>query len=283
MNLESILEFIAAISAFVGAVAGLLKVFIELKKLQKKKKVDKEESAQPTMVIIFLKTATPVFVIAFMIFLSAGLGVRAVFPPATVTPSPYPSLTPTSTFTPSPTITPTLTITPTPSQTPTNTPLPRPLVEIFPKAEYGKDFTYINFGGVLSPMYVTTNNCVHSGVYGIQLVYNMKGSGNGGWGVLWVDAPSGHFNAYGFPYLAFWIKGTSGGEKFQVGIKDTSGNEYKIESTTFIVVTKDWIMATVRLSEFKSVNISSIANVNFGFNKNHGMGSICIDDIDFVP
>jgi len=189
--------------------------------------------------------------------------------------TPLPSATdmPTATFAPTITVTPTL----------TNTPLPPPLVEIFPQVDGGEKFVYINGGGSLSDRFVPTQSCIHSGSYGLQLSYDMKGDGNGGWGVQWNNAPAKYFDASGFSAFTFWVKGTYGGEIFQVSLKDTGGNEVKIESDTLLIVTADWILVKVPLGKFKGVNTTSIENVNFGFNKNHGTGSICIDDISFMP
>ena len=173
----------------------------------------------------------------------------------------------------------TATITP----TLTNTPPPPPLVEIFPQVDSGEKFVYINNGGSLSDRFVPAESCGHSGSYGLQLSYDMKGNGNGGWGVQWENAPAKYIDASSFSTFAFWVKGTIGGEIFQVSLKDTGGNEVKVESDTLIIVTNEWVLVKVPLGKFKGVNTTSIENVNFGFNKNHGTGSICIDDISFLP
>ena len=200
-------------------------------------------------------------------------------PLPTLTNTVAPSATNTSTSTPS-----IKTNTPTPTNTPTsnNTPLPPPLVEIFPQVDGGEKFVYINNEGSLSDKFDLKGNCVRSGTYGLQLMYNMKGDGNGGWGVHWNNSLAKHFNAFNFSAFTFWVKGT-GGETFQIGIKDTSGNEVKVESDTLLIVSSDWLQVIVPLSNFQGVNTTSIECVSFGFNKNHGTGSICIDDILFTP
>lgn len=195
-------------------------------------------------------------------------------------PPPEPTTTPQPTSTPDSTLTPQPTSIPSPSLT--NTPLPPPLVEIFPQVDGGEKFVFINNGGSLSDKFVPTQSCLHSGSYGLQLMYNMKGTGNGGWGVQWSNSPAKHFNASSFSAFTFWVKGT-GGETFQIGVKDTSGNEVKVESDTLLIVSSDWLQVILPLSNLKGVNTTSIENVNFGFNKNHGTGSICIDDISFTP
>jgi hypothetical protein len=194
--------------------------------------------------------------------------------------------------TPSPTDAPPLpTDTPEPSKIPlatatdlpTSTPLPPPLIETFPQATDGEEFVFSDLGGSITNQFVTTQNCVHSGASGLRLNYDMKGSGFGGWGVNWINASAGHFNAADFANLSFWVRGMEGGETFQIGLKDTNEKEVKIESKTYVVVTTGWSQVTVPLSKFKGVNTAAVRNVNFGFNKNHGSGSICIDDIAFTP
>ncbi len=196
-----------------------------------------------------------------------------VVPLPTRTPTPTLAVAPTETFTPTPT--PTLTL------TPTRVP---PLTEIFPQVGQGDAFVFMNWGGELTYRYVESEECRHSGAYGLRLTYAMSGEGSGGWGVHWVNTPSGSFDASGFSALVFWVKGASGGETFQIGLKDTDGTEVKVESEPLVLVSaSEWRSVTVPLSEFEDegVNIASLENMNFGFNRNHGSGSICIDDIAF--
>ena len=115
----------------------------------------------------------------------------------------------------------------------------------------------------------------------------MEGAGNGGWGVQWSSSPVGHFDASAFNALTFWVKGASGGEIFQIGMKDTTGNngngtEAKLGSKDYLVVTQNWSQIILSFDEFKGVNIASLENINLGFNKDHGSGSICIDDMAFT-
>jgi hypothetical protein len=196
------------------------------------------------------------------------------------------------TSTPTSTSLPTATVTSTPTFAPTytQTPLPQPMVELFPQSVNGLKFVFINGTGSVVDKFVSApQNCVHTGPYGLLLTYNLTGDANGGWGVQWASSPAKHFDASGFRSFNFWIKGINGGETFQIGLKDENGKEVKVESENFVIVTSDWTLATVPLSLFtdvngvRMVNTSIIENVNFGFNKNHGPGSFCIDDISFAP
>ena len=208
-----------------------------------------------------------------VIILTTKNGKKSVSANLMCTVNALPTATPTATPEPTATLTPLPTITSTP---------PPPPVEIFPQIDGGEDFVYINSGGVLTNKFIPNQTCIHSGVYGLQLTYDMKGQGNGGWGILWDKSPSKYFDASGFNAFTFWIKGASGGETFQIGLKDTSGKEVKLESIKFVVVSSAWMEAIALFSNFEEVNIASLQNVNFGFNESHGSGSICVDDLAFV-
>lgn len=183
-----------------------------------------------------------------------------------------------------------------PTIAPTNTPLPLPLTEVFPQSAEGREMVFLNINGTPTPEpnsnqegpfrseFAIDENCIHTGIYGLRISYNMTGQNSGGWGVHWINEPlATHFDASEFESLTFWVKGLAGEENFQVSMKDTSGNEYWIESRLFVVVSKNWNMVSIPLEQFQKVNTSSIENLAFGFNHTHESGSICIDDMAFVP
>jgi hypothetical protein len=199
-------------------------------------------------------------------------------PVPSATPSPAPTTTSASTPTPSPS----------PSATPTTTPppAPPPLLEIFPQSKDAEAFYWEDKGGELTHHFVESDECRHSGVYGLQIEYKMSGEGNGGWGVHWANAPADGFDASGFSTLDFWVKGLSGKKTFQIGLKDSDQREIKIESEELVVVSADeWRLVAIPLSEFanRGVNTASLDNVHFSFRADHGEGTICIDDISFSP
>jgi Carboxypeptidase regulatory-like domain/Carbohydrate binding domain (family 11) len=202
-----------------------------------------------------------------------------------LTDTPSPTFTntpePTETHTPQPEDTPT----PQPTITVTLSPPPCPLLEIYPQASSCEAFfVFSNEGGTLEDDFLSTGSCVHSGSFGLGLSYSNSGPANSGWGVQWLDGPDGHLDASGYSHLRFWVKGESGNETFQVGIKDTSGNEIKIESRILTVTSTRWTQVSVDFSAYADENsLSSLENVNFGFNETHGSGSICIDDLEFIP
>jgi hypothetical protein len=201
----------------------------------------------------------------------------------TATPNQAPTDTPKETELPSATaaLVPTDTLAPT--ITPTKTTPPQPLPEIFPQIDGGQEFVFINNDGSLVNEFTMDQNCSHTGSYGLRLKYAMKGDGNGGWGVHWDNAPLKYFDATHFSTVIFWVKGTAGHETFQVGLRDIDGKESKVETKILLVLSAEWMELKIPLSKFTGVNTDLIKNINFGFNKNHGSGTICIDDITFVP
>jgi hypothetical protein len=151
------------------------------------------------------------------------------------------------------------------------------------QVEGARSFVFVNPPGAeLQDRF--TANCAHSNKYGLQLSYNITDEqGNAGWGVQWEESPTGSFDASQFTMLTFWVNGTEGGEIFQVGLKDKSGTELKVETKLLGVVERGrWTKFTIPFDPyFSQVKTNEIANLNFGFNINHGEGTICIDSVAF--
>ncbi|MEK7786488.1 MAG: carbohydrate binding domain-containing protein, partial [Chloroflexota bacterium] len=217
--------------------------------------------------------------------------------PATAPPETPPPPTLTSTPTPSATSIPTLTFTPMPTSTstptPTNTPLPPPLVGVFLLVGDGVDFLFPEGKpDLIKRQFVEIGECLLSPPNGVQLTYNFT-EGGGGWGIHWAAPPQKHLNLIGFTELTFWVKGTSGSETFQIGLKDTGQIEVQndekeilVNSERYVLVSSsEWRQVIVPLSHFADatgpVNFASIDNMSIGFSSAHGSGSICIDDIAF--
>ena len=170
------------------------------------------------------------------------------------------------------------------SPRPDNVPPPLPLEEVFRQVGEGEEFLYINKDRPesLKKQFVEDEECRHSGPYALKLIYGFTGGGNGGWGVSWRKTSAGSFDASGFNHLNLWVKGLTGKERFQVGLKDMRGNETKIESDSLVVNISNWARIAIPLNKFKDVDLKSIENINFGFNSNHDSGRVCIDDVAFV-
>lgn len=178
---------------------------------------------------------------------------------------------------------------PTPTSSPGSPPLDRaPLAALFPQGAEsgGRAFFFINNGGLLQDSYSVQATCHRlSRSVGLQLKWNMSAAGepSGGWGVQWDDSATGSFNASQFTSLTLSIRGTQGGETFQVGLRDRSGREEKVESKDRMVTTgQDWSQLEIRLADFSGVDSADVTNVNIGFNGDHGAGRICVDEIAFT-
>jgi Complex I intermediate-associated protein 30 (CIA30) len=160
-----------------------------------------------------------------------------------------------------------------------------PVCEIFSQAGDGEDWSWSIAPGSLTTQFVEDGDCHLSGRYGLRLVYSFTDAGNGGWGVHWANSPARHFDASGFTTLTFSVRGTAP-NRFQIGLKDTTGFEVNVESNEFgFASDTEWRTLTIPLTQFaqqgSGVNIASIENVHFSFHSGHGAGNICIDEIVF--
>lgn len=108
----------------------------------------------------------------------------------------------------------------------------------------------------------------------LRLKYEITPKGWAGWGISLEG-----LDISGFRNLTFQVSGAKGGEKFELGLKDKSGGEKKVQSSDLFDITDKWQKVTVPLSAFQGVNLKSVESISFGFNDTHGTGSINIDDI----
>jgi hypothetical protein len=166
------------------------------------------------------------------------------------------------------------------------------LSRIFPQATAGKEFLWAHpdnavkatfDGACAKPRLINAFGFLNTS-FGLKLEYglvvNMR---NGGWGVHWDNAKTKHFDASEFDHFTFWVRGASGDELFEIGLKDTNARETKIESKERIPVDKlrNGVEVNIPLAEFKDVDKKSLNNISFGFNSSYGSGSLCIDNIAF--
>jgi len=133
------------------------------------------------------------------------------------------------------------------------------------------------------------------------------GAGDKAWGMVY-DANGtacgaclnlNNSNVSGYQALEFWVKGTAGGEKFAVGLKDSHDIEPKlrIDGSTYITdgnITTSWKRVSIPISAFvssgtsinPSYDLSQAAGVSIEFNDSYGSpksGTVCVDDIGFSP
>ena len=195
---------------------------------------------------------------------AAAEAIPTVRASTTPTDTPIPSATPTS-------VPPTFTATPS-----------SPLAEVFPQVGDAQEYTFSD--DLFSHNFVTTGGCTHTGVYGLQFDYKMQQSEDfGGWGVQWTGTPRGYFDASVFTTLDFWVKGASGGETFQIVLADTDEVDEGITVQSLTTITTDWTEVKIPLNRFSQVNLAALKLVEFPFYSSDGVGSICVDDISFVP
>lgn len=95
-------------------------------------------------------------------------------------------------------------------------------------------------------------------------------------------------NISAYNTLNFWIKGERSGEKIFVGLKNTAGEESKVNAASFAEngINRNWQKISIPLAAFVNINDrSSIENLSFIFEENAGSknGSVYIDDISFDP
>ncbi|MCG8348997.1 MAG: hypothetical protein MI924_14595 [Chloroflexales bacterium] len=164
-----------------------------------------------------------------------------------------------------------------------------PLAEIFPQAKNGDMPSPFRdseeSAGSISTEYTEDEDCRNSGPYSLRITFDFRNGGFGGQVFRWESSPEGRFDASQFNEFTFFVKGTAL-YGFQVGIKDISGTEVKVGVSDFVVVNDaQWKQVVIPLDKFvtadQPVDMAKVRNVNFGFNKDHGSGEICIDDIAF--
>ena len=87
--------------------------------------------------------------------------------------------------------------------------------------------------------------------------YDIKPEGWGGWGA---SLKGGDYSGYKF--LAMDLKGDKGGESFEVGLRDTKGQEKKKSISAYVDITQKWQRIFIPLSEFAGVNLASLENMS---------------------
>lgn len=100
----------------------------------------------------------------------------------------------------------------------------------------------------------------------------------GGWGGCGLVLKG--LNAAGYRYLALDVRGETGGELFDIGLRDTDKKERKRSLSQFTDLTKEWRRVLIPLSEFAGVSLASLDNMSFGFPEKQS-GRIFVDNIAF--
>jgi Carbohydrate binding domain (family 11) len=177
--------------------------------------------------------------------------------------------------------------------------LTHPLAAVFPQAdrngdgiEEGSSFEFSDPKSTddFRSAFTVAPDCSREGrPIGLIIEYDMRPKGSyGGWGVRWTEGSSEPFDASTYSRLILWVKSTGDGANFEIGLKDDFGDERKSQTKTLTVVEQEWQALEVPLTDFSEeddtgayVDLTSVVDMNLGFNENHGQGSICIDQIEF--
>ena len=161
-----------------------------------------------------------------------------------------------------------------------------PLTDIFPQArDGGEAFRFFNEPGSFTANISSDEGCRYSGQRGLAIAFEFPAgsAGNGGWGVHWDFAPAGHFDASAFSAFTFLLEGDAPGD-FQIAMRDTAGKEVWVNTESYGSAAPDtWQAVEIPLARFadEGVDVASLQNVSFGFNRDHGEGAICVDEIAF--
>jgi len=139
---------------------------------------------------------------------------------------------------------------------------------------------------------------VHSGRQSFRLVNGLGAKPNETWGSFAMDlGPTidltvvpkkvESFDASGFKYLTFWVKGEKGGERMQLLLRDAHALNYMPQVKHMLPdATTEWTKVVVSLDEFKKrIDLSRLDNIGIAFGKDVGnlQGEIVyIDDFIFT-
>lgn len=159
------------------------------------------------------------------------------------------------------------------------------LYAVFPQARAsgGEAFRYENGGGSVTAELPDDSSCHRpTRAVGLRLAWRMSGTQSGGWGVAWDRSPAGSFDASSFDRLSLGVKGATGGETFELALKDTAHDEHRVESTALgDLSAHEWRRLSVPLSAFAPVDLGLLENLSIGFSQPDGSGEVCIDEIAF--
>ncbi|MCK5161726.1 MAG: hypothetical protein KAQ99_09160, partial [Candidatus Aureabacteria bacterium] len=153
-----------------------------------------------------------------------------------------------------------------------------------PNEAGGSSGTWNSNGAVCQAFYYNTDlNNVYSGSgYSLQLNYDVTPVDTcaGYWTDICIDLSD-------YKTLSFWVKGTVGGEKLRVGLKDSSWNETKVLIDDYLSsgVTTSWQKVVIPLSAFGNIaDWTSVDNISISFDNYLGIpasGTVYIDEFRF--
>ena len=161
---------------------------------------------------------------------------------------------------------------------------------LFTHQLFSAEFLITNFDSQQSPGLPIHGKDDKGSVFNVSTAYSDEKTGNylgiryniveGGVG--WWILPLKGFNASRFKHLTFSVKGKSGGEKFDLGLKDTDGKEVKVMIDNYLSPASEWQIVNIPLVDFKDVNLVSFDSLVIGFGDYAGKGEVYIDNIKFT-
>jgi hypothetical protein len=129
--------------------------------------------------------------------------------------------------------------------------------------------------------YCSSSGCRYKGSYGLKIAYDVSISKT--WASYNIDPHS--FDVSKANYLEAWIKGSQGGERFEIVLwSNCEGQWPGRPPSAEISVTNDWKKYRIPVADFKPyANLSALCRLSIGFNDAmHKKGTIYLDNVAFV-
>ncbi len=180
---------------------------------------------------------------------------------------------------------PTVADTPFPEKTPSPTPIPEPIAcnhiavtkNVFSQiADVEGQFPF--YGPLAESRFSCEGvyDIVHSGQLAVRIEYESFGENFGFWGF---GTPNG-YDASSYNEICFWAYTQKPNQVFRLQIKDTSNKEDGV--TIILEGPNRWTQICTDLAKFSDLGIqlTSLENINLGFNKDTDSAEIWVDDFE---
>lgn len=149
-------------------------------------------------------------------------------------------------------------------------------------------------GGTSDPTLTLSTAAAHSGRRGLAINYSFPiGQFCGYFSLATVAGDTGQRDLSSYANLEFWVKGQSGGEKFKVEFKNSSGKQSQMQITDFLVggVTATYQKVSIPVSTFTITSttnpdpppdLTAIRSINIVFDQSPFNGTIYLDDMNLT-
>jgi|GEM_PF-6761635 len=127
--------------------------------------------------------------------------------------------------------------------------------------------------------------CTYETVPGLSVQYDTTGN-FAYWGIDFSVREEQVFDASSYSYLYFYVRSQSDdvNNQFRIGLRDTLGNEVKMESRDRVTVSDEWSLVEIPLTDYtrSGLEINQLINLNFDYNRSdHGASNLCYSNIGF--